>query len=93
MSSRRYYTVTRLREEIAEINDNLEQGNFSFRLREQGRNGYQAVDEYFVYPDGAPMPSGAVRNVCCGSSRECGDAAWSHYYDRHERARREGYVQ
>ena len=90
---RRYVTVTDLRAAIAEINDNLEQWNFSFRLREAGRNGYQAVDEYFVHPDGTPFASGAVRNVCCGSSRECIDAAWSHYYARYNRAEREGLVQ
>jgi hypothetical protein len=93
MSRRTYFTITDLRANIAEINDSLAHWGFSFRLREAGRNGYQAVDEYFVYPDGTPMASGAVRNVCCGSSRECSDAAWSHYRGRYYNAQCKGYVQ
>ena len=89
---RRYFTVTDLREQLADINEQLERDRFSFRLRESGRNGYQAVDEYYVHPDGTPMASGAVRNIECGSSRECSDAAWNHYYGRHNQARRAGYV-
>jgi hypothetical protein len=92
MTRRTYFTITDLRASIAEINDLLARDNFSFRLREAGRNGYQGVDEYFVHPDGTPYASGSVRNVCCGSSRECDDAAWSHYRARYQRAAFEGLI-
>jgi hypothetical protein len=92
MMRRQYFTVTDLRASIAEINARLEECNFSFRMREAGRNGYQGVDEYFVHPDGTPHANGAVRNVCCGSSRECNDAAWQLYYIRFNRADREGLI-
>lgn len=87
------YTISCLRRNIAQINGWLESDGSTIRLIEQGRNGYQAVDEYSVDVDGNRIGSGVNRNVCCGSSRECYDAAVSHYYvesNRLLRARLEG---
>ena len=78
-------TVTGLRAGIDELNCQLESDGSKIRLETGGRNGYQAVDEYSVDNDGERIGSGVNRNVCCGSSRECYDAAWTHYY--HERHR------
>jgi len=86
------YTLSVLRGVIAEINDSFEEHGFAVRYREAGRNGYQAVDEYYVYPDGTPMAAGAVRNICCGTSRECGDAAWQAYYGRWNKADKAGLL-
>lgn len=90
--ARRNVTVKDLRREIDKVNGYLAEGKFSFRLREAGRNGYQAVDAYFVHPDGTPHEDGAVRNVCCGTSRECIDAIWEDYNNKYMRARRDGLV-
>lgn len=90
--SRRYYTITDLRATIEEFNGRLEKDKFSFRFREAGRNGYQAVDEYFVHADGTPHADGSVRNVCCGTSRECSNALRAYYYARYNRAAAEGLV-
>jgi hypothetical protein len=86
------FTVKNLREEIAEINDLFAGDGFSIRYEVGARNGYQAVDEYSVHPDGSRNGSGVNRNICCGSSRECSDAAWTAYYHRHYQASRAGYV-
>jgi hypothetical protein len=72
-------TIARLRTVIADINGWLEEGGFSVRLEEGGRNGYQAVDEYSVWPSGARHGSGVNCNIQCGTARECVDAAASHY--------------
>jgi len=88
MASR--YTVTSLRDDINGLNIWLEECGSSIRLECGGRNGYQAVDEYSVDNDGKRIGSGVNCTVCCGSSRECYDAAMSHYYgERHriDRAR------
>lgn len=90
--ARRNVTVKDLRNEIDKINGYLAEDNFSFRLREAGRNGYQAVDAYFVHPDGTPHEDGAVRNVCCGTSRECIEKAWTCYNISFAKAIREGLV-
>lgn len=74
------YTERVLRAAIRDINDNLELYKCSLRLEYGGRNGYQAVDEYSVYPDGTRNGSGVNRNICCGTPRECGNAAWEWYY-------------
>ena len=73
------YTVATLRTAIAKINDSLLREGSDTLLDQGGRNGYQAVDEYSVDSDGNRIGSGITRNICCGTSRECGDAAWSYY--------------
>jgi len=72
-------TVVTLRNVVAEINDLLEDAGLSTRLEAGGRNGYQAIDEYSVLPDGSREGSGCNRNVCCGSSRECVAAAYAYW--------------
>ena len=73
------YTIKSLRRDIDKINEWLADDGSTIRLIEQGRNGYQAVDEYSVDADGNRIGSGVNRNVCCGSSRECYFEAISHY--------------
>lgn len=80
-------TVARLREAIVEINDWLENGGFSVRLETGGRNGYQAVDEYSVWPSGRRRGSGINCNVCCGTAHECVDAAYAKYNALYNAAR------
>ena len=72
-------TVVTLRASIDEINGWLKDAGLSTRLETGGRNGYQAVDEYSVLPDGSRENSGCNRNVCCGSSRECVSAAYDYW--------------
>ena len=86
------FTIKNLREDITDINDLFAGDGFSIRYEVGARNGYQAVDEYSVYPDGSRNGSGVNRNICCGSSRECAVAAWAAYYGRHNCASRAGYV-
>ena len=74
-------TVVTLRDSVDEINGWLEDAGSTTRLETGGRNGYQAVDEYSVLPDGSRENSGCNRNVCCGSSRECRDAAYGYWND------------
>ena len=74
-------TVVTLRNTVDEVNGWLEDAGLSTRLETGGRNGYQAVDEYSVLPDGSREGSGCNRNVCCGSSRECRDAAYGYWND------------
>jgi len=73
------FTITDLRRDIAKINGWMEEHGWAERLVEQGRNGYQAVDEYSVDADCNRIGSGVNRNVCCGSSRECSLEAFAHY--------------
>ena len=79
--ARARYTVSTLRSEIDKINGYLEYDGIPVRFEAGGRNGYQAVDEYSVDADCARIGSGVDRTVCCGSSRECGDAAWARKKD------------
>lgn len=72
------FTITRLREEIAEMNESLAEINAPVRFVEQGRNGYQAVDEHEVNGDGSL--ASCSRNVGCGSSREVAGYCWARYY-------------
>ena len=85
-------TVKVLRDAIYDINEFFKVKGFSVRLECGGRNGYQAVDEYSVHPDGTRKGSGVDRNVCCGSSRECTHAAWERYYEIVNRAYEKGLV-
>jgi hypothetical protein len=73
------FTIIDLRRDIAKINGWLAEEGCPFRLIEQGRNGYQAVDEYPVDADGNRQGTCVNRNVCCGTSRECSHAAFEHY--------------
>ena len=73
------YTVCALRDNVDKINGWLKDGGYTTRLEAGGRNGYQAIDEYSVDADGDRIGSGVNRNVCCGTSRECGDAAYDYY--------------
>jgi hypothetical protein len=72
-------TVVTLRNTVDEVNGWLEDAGLSTRLETGGRNGYQAIDEYSVRPDGSREGSGCNRNVCCGSSRECVSAAYDYW--------------
>jgi hypothetical protein len=74
-------TVVTLRDSVDEINGWLEDAGSTTRLETGGRNGYQAVDEYSVLPDGSRENSGCNRNVCCGTSRECVSAAYGYWKD------------
>jgi len=89
-TGRSYYTIRNLREDIAKVNKWLADDNFSVRFEEQGRNGYQAVDEYSVHPDGSRNGSGVNRNICCGSSRECMTALYYAYNILVAQARKAG---
>jgi hypothetical protein len=83
------YTPANLRSTIAELNDSLAEFGFSVRFECGGRNGYQAVDEFSVFPDGTRNGSGVNCTVCCGSSRECAQAARERYYTLANNASRE----
>jgi hypothetical protein len=70
------FTAKDLESEVARMNDILFRANSPNRFECGGRNGYQAVDEYSVNPDGSRKGSGIDRNVGCGTSRECSRYAW-----------------
>lgn len=73
------YTKNRLQEDIDKINGWLKDDGSTVRLEAGGRNGYTAVDQYSVDSDCNRIGSGVDRNVCCGSPRECCDAAHDVY--------------
>lgn len=82
------FTIKNLRNDIAKINGWLEAAGCRERLIEQGRNGYQAVDEYSVNDDGSRKGTWVNCNIGCGTSRECSRAAYAHCADllhRHAR--------
>lgn len=79
------YTVTTLRDDISKVNGWLESDGSTLRLTCGGRNGYQAIDEFSVDSDGMRIGSGVNRNVCCGTSRECGLAAFEFYGNENRR--------
>ena len=83
------YTTKRLAERIETINSWLEADGSLIRFEEQGRNGYNAVDEYSVNSDGDRVGSGCNRNVGCGTPRECAGYAEQAYSDEVARIRRE----
>jgi hypothetical protein len=89
MTKRARFTVVDLRADLSKINGWMEEHGWSERLEEGGRNGYQAVDEYSVHPDGSRNGSGVNRNVECGSARECSIAAHNHYNAVHRRRARQ----
>jgi len=57
------FTISDLRAKIADCNTQLEP--IGYKIREGGRNGYQAADLYKIGGG-----SGCLRNVGCGTSRE-----------------------
>lgn len=61
-------TIKDLRNEIEQANRYLSHSGSNYFLREQGRNGYQAVDVYSVGDTGK---TGCIRMLEGGSSREC----------------------
>lgn len=65
------YTIKDLREEIARANDMLSASGSTYYLREQGRNGYQAVDVYRSMPDGHASCQKLLES---GTSKECAAA-------------------
>lgn len=65
------FTVRDLDSEVQRMNDMLRRANSPKRFERGGRNGYQAIDEYSVNPDGSRVNSGVDCNVGCGTSREC----------------------
>ena len=77
------YTFKNLRSGINEINLRLESIGSTIRYVCGSYNDYKVVDEYSV--DGG----GINRNVCCGSSRSCYDAAMGAYYDECHRINRQ----
>ena len=73
------FTIMDLRRAIVKINGWMEEEGWPERFIEQGRNGYQAVDEYSVDADGNRIGSGVNRMVCGGTSRECSHAVHAEY--------------
>lgn len=57
-------TITNLRSEIVEVNAALETSGSGYRYREQGRNGYHAVDLMRIEEDG---------ELYCVGCMDCGE--------------------
>lgn len=74
------FTITDLRSSIGLINAGLESNGALVRFVEQGRNGYQAVDEYPVNAKGERVGSHVTRMIGYGTSRGASDSAWVAYY-------------
>ena len=83
----RRYTITQLRADVDRFNGYLLDEGIDTRLQVGGRNGYQAVDEYSVDANGDRTGSHVNCNVCCGTSRECGDAVAAYYNAVYNRKR------
>ena len=83
------FTITDLRRAIVKINGWMKEEGWPERFIEQGRNGYQAVDEYSVDADDNRIGSGVNRNICCGTSRECGYAVHAEYGSLHRQHARQ----
>jgi len=73
-------TISDLRSTIEECNQLLQERKSKIGFVNQGRNGYQAVDEIAVDKEGNRIGSGVNRNVGCGTSRECIDYVWQAYH-------------
>lgn len=74
------YTISDLRADLEEINAGLAEAGAMVRFIEQGRNGYQAVDEYEVDATGERVGTHVTRNIGCGTSREVSEYAYDAYY-------------
>ena len=66
-------TVRDLRESVVAANEFAEQIGSDLRLSEQGRNGYQAVDIVSIHDKTGCI----VRNLVCGTSRECREEVYN----------------
>ena len=73
------YTKVNLDNDVFRYNVYLKKEGSNRRLERGGRNNYQAVDVYTVDSDGKRIGSGVDNNVCCGTSRECGEAVEQFY--------------
>lgn len=69
------YTEKALQADIRELNETLKPSGYFLRV--DSRNGYTAIDEYRA---DSTKASGAacVRNIECGTPRECWDAACNY---------------
>jgi hypothetical protein len=72
MARQSRYTVKDLRADIAEMNKTLMPSGYYLGV--ECRNGYTGLDEYRVSTDPAKRDT-CVRNIECGSPRDCWDAA------------------
>lgn len=70
-------TIKELRYAVETINEYLEADGILLRFEVQGRNGYQAVDEYKVNADGTS--GGCTRMIGGGTSREVIGYCWEAY--------------
>lgn len=77
--SRPRFTVVDLRKKVDEYNVNLIKAGIRIQFFVQGRNGYQAVDEYDTDKDGKHISSGC-QTVGCGTSREVYTYCLERYY-------------
>lgn len=82
----------KLDKKIYTVNRWLEGDGFSVRLVSNGRNGYIAIDEYPVWPDGTRRGSCVNRTVCYGSAEKCAIAAERYYGELYRRAQIEGVI-
>jgi hypothetical protein len=74
------FTPTNLQNVVDNRNLDLHLAGSTKRFEMQGRNGYQAVDEYSVDASGNRIGSGVDCNVGCGTSREVYQYVESRYY-------------
>ena len=65
------YTISDLRKAIESVNRSFEVMDRPERLKEQGRNGYQAADLY--------IGGKCIRNIECGTSRDVAGACWEFH--------------
>lgn len=72
MARQSRYTMQALRADIKDLNETLKPTGYY--LSADSRNGYTALDEYRVSKDPAKRDT-CVRNIECGSPRDCWDAA------------------
>jgi len=70
------FTIKDLRETIARYNRYAMLSGSTYYYKEQGRNGYQAVDLYRIEEDGRESRISMLEG---GISRECAAAIESHY--------------
>lgn len=73
------FTITDLREGLRVLNRAQLDSGSAYFYREQGRNGYQAVDLYGIDEEGAAI---CMRNIAGGTSRECMEAARLDSYSK-----------
>jgi hypothetical protein len=59
------FTIHDLREELGQLNTRVENAGGGTYLSAESRNGYTGLDEYSIVTDKC------IRNIACGSPREC----------------------